>query len=143
MVDAKLEPEQKHQFEEGDGEVRAAPRKNEVKHQQDWRLVFVDRPETCQSIDCLDELMGDDCWDRDLLSMSISASVCLPSINHEVRLRKAQIGPEFGMALEEDVSSDSQCSLCPGDDQKCRCFHEGREEINRVRELRRAHLCSL
>ena len=36
--------------------VRVAPRTTEVK-QQDWRLVFVDRPETYRITDCLDELM--------------------------------------------------------------------------------------
>ena len=133
--------------------VCLAPRTNEVKQQQDWRLVFVDRPETERITDCLDELMfGDNIGnDRDLLSRSICASAggCMSEVSHEVRLRKVQTVPEFGMAClaqriaQEEVPSDSECSRCPGDDQTCRCFHKGRQEINRRRELRRACLCSL
>ena len=75
--------------------------------------------------------------------MNISASGCLPGMSHEVRLRKAQTGLEVGIASlsqrisVEEVSSDTECSLCPGDDQICRCFHQGRQEVNRMRELRR------
>ena len=81
--------------------------------------------------------------------MSISAAACLPAISHEVRLRKVQAVPELGRATlaqrvaDEEVSSDSECSLCPGDDSKCRCYHEGMQARNRRRELRRADLCSL
>ena len=88
-------------------------------------------------------------FDRDLLSMSITAAACLPAISHEVRLRKVQAGPELGWAslahriADEEVSSDRECSLCPGDDSKCRCYHEGMQARNRRRELRRAYLCSL
>ena len=38
--------------------VRAPPRTNEVKQQLDWRLVFVDRPGTYRTTDCLDETHG-------------------------------------------------------------------------------------
>ena len=97
--------------------MRAAPRKNEVKQQQDWRSVFVDRLETYGITDRLDELMGENVgFDRDLMSRSICA--CLSEISPEVRLRRVQTGPELGMAslaqriAEEEVSSDSECSLC-------------------------------
>ena len=53
-------------------DVRVAPRNNEVKQQQDWRLVFVDRPETFQIIDCLDELMSE----RDCFHRSICVAAC-------------------------------------------------------------------
>ena len=131
-----------------DSVVRLAPRTNEVKQQQDRRLVFVDRPETYGITDRLDELMGENVgFGRDLMSRSICA--CLSGMSHEVPLRKVQTGPGLGMAslaqriAEEEVSSDSECSRCPGDDQKCRCFDEGTQEINRMRERRRACRCSL
>ena len=83
-------------------DVRVAPRKNEVKQQLDGRLVFVDRPETERTTDCLDELMfGENIGnDRDLLSRSVCASGSgrLSEVSHEVRLRKVQTGPELGMA---------------------------------------------
>ena len=40
-----------------DSVVRLAERTNEA--QQDWRLVFVDRPGTYGVTDCVDELMGE------------------------------------------------------------------------------------
>ena len=90
--------------------VRLAPREDERNQHQDWRLVFVDRPETEQITDCLDDVMFDENigFDRDTLSRSICASVggC-----YEVCLRKVQTGPELGMAslaqriAEEEVSS--------------------------------------
>ena len=129
--------------------VRVAPRTTEVKQQEDWRLVFVDRPETHQITDCLDELVGENVgFDRDLLSMRITAAACLPVISHEVRLRKVQAGPDLGWAslaqrvVDEEVSCDSECILCPGDESKCRCYHEGTQARNRRCELRRAYLCS-
>ena len=71
-----------------------APRENEVKQQQDWRLVFVDRPEIFQIIDCMDELMTTgEYFHRDLLSRSICVAVCLPELSEEVRLRSVQAGP--------------------------------------------------
>ena len=82
--------------------------------------------------------------DFDLLSRSIWSEV-----SHEVRLRKVQTGPELGTAslaqriVGKEVSSDSECSRCPGDDHRCKGFHEGSQERNRRRELRRAYLCSL
>ena len=143
---AKVEPER----EPTNSFVRVAPRKTEVKQQQDWKLVFVDRLETYRITDCLDDLMFDDNigFDRDTLSRSICCG-CLSEVSHEVRLRRVQTGPELGMGslaqgvAAEEVSSDSECSRSPGDDQKSRCFHEGRLKINRRRELRRAYLCSL
>ena len=56
--------------------VHVAPRKNEVKQQQDWRMVCVDIPETCQITNCLAEILfGEDTgYDFDLLSRSICAS---------------------------------------------------------------------
>ena len=129
--------------------VRVAPRTTEVKQQQDWRLVFVDRPETYQITDC-DELMGENVgFDRDLLLRSICAAGGLSVVSHEVRLRKVQTGPDLGCAslaqrvADEEVPSDSECSLCPGDDQKCRCCQEGMQARSRGREVRRACLCSL
>ena len=137
MVHARVEPER-------EPKVHVATRENEVKQQQDWRLVFVDRPETYGITDRLDELMGENVgFDRG------ASCACLSEISPEVRLRRVQTGPELGMAslaqriAEEEVSSDSECSRCPGDDQKCRCFQEGRQELNRMRELRSAYLCSL
>ena len=70
----------------------------------------------------------------------------MPEIRTEVRVRRVQTGPEARLAqriAEEEVSSDRECSLCPGDDQKRRCFDEGRQELDRMRELGRAYLCSL
>ena len=65
-----------------------------------------------------------------------SGGGCLSDVSHEVRLRKVQTGPELGMAslaqriVEEEESSDSECSRCPGDDQRCKCFMQGaRSEI--------------
>ena len=126
VVHAKVEPEREPKVVCNNSCVHVAPRKNEVKQQQDWRLVFVDRPETYQITDCLDELLfGEDIgYDFDLLSRSIcaSGSGCLSEVRHEVRLRKVQTGPGLGMAslaqliADEEVSSDSECSRCPGDD---------------------------
>ena len=98
-----------------DNVVRVA----QVKQQQDWRLVFVDRAETYRITDCLDELMGENVgFDRDLLSGNICAFGGLPEVSHEVRLRKVQTGLELGWAslaqrvADEEVPSDSECSLC-------------------------------
>ena len=130
--------------------VRVALRTSEAKQQRDWRLVFVDRPETYRITDCLDELMGENVgFDRDLMSRSITPAACLPAISHEVRLCEVQAGPELGRAslaqlvADEEVSSDSECSLCPGDNPKCCCYHEGMQARSRRREHRRAFLCSL
>ena len=69
VVHARLEPEQKPKSECSDSEVRVAPCKNDVKQQQDWRPVFVDRPGTYGITDDLDELMGENVgFDMDLLS---------------------------------------------------------------------------
>ena len=54
VVHAKVEPEREPKVVCSNSCVSAAPRKNEVNQQQDWRLVFVDRPETEQITDCLD-----------------------------------------------------------------------------------------
>ena len=62
---AKLEPERELKFACSDSDVRVALRKKEVKQQQDWRFVFVQRPET---------------FHKDLLSRSICVAVCLPEI---------------------------------------------------------------
>ena len=97
-------------------DVRVAPRKNEVKQQQDWRLVFVDRPETFQIIDCLDELMSTrECFHRDLLSRSMCVAACLPEISHEVRLRSVQteqasLAPE---RVPEAGSKDNVVRVAP------------------------------
>ena len=134
---ASLAPKRVPKLGRSDCVTRVAPRLSEVKQQQ----------ETCRITDCLDELMGENVgFDRDLLSMSTSAAACLPGNSREVRLRKAQTGPELEMAslvqrvADEEVSSDSECSLCPGDDLKCRCFHEEMQARNRRRELRRDDL---
>ena len=101
----------------GSPKCTMAPRKNEVKQQQDWRLVFVDRPETFQIIDCLDELMNTrECFHRDLLSRSICVAACLPEISQEVvRLRSIQAGP--ASLVPERVpkagSKDSVVRLAP------------------------------
>ena len=87
--------------------MRAAPRNNEGKQQQDWRLVFVDTPETFQIIDCVDELTSTkDCLHRDLLSRSIRVAACLPEIGHEVRLGRVQTGHRVGR-LSECPKSDA------------------------------------
>ena len=113
---AKVEPEREPKVVRNNSCVRVAPRKNEVKQQQGWRLVFVDRPETYQITNCLDEILfGEDIgYDFDPLSRSIcaSGSGCLSGVSHEVRLRKVQTAPALGMAsfaqriVEEEVSSD-------------------------------------
>ena len=59
MVHAKVEPERELKVACNYSDVCMAPRKNEVKQQQDWRLFFVDRPETCGITDRLDELMSE------------------------------------------------------------------------------------
>ena len=41
VVHARVEPERWATFECNDSDVRVAPRKNEVKQQQDWRLVLL------------------------------------------------------------------------------------------------------
>ena len=72
-----------------------------------------------------------------------------PDVSLRVRLRKVQTGLELGMAIraqqivDEEVASVSDCSQCPGDDRRCKCFHDGRQERNRNREERRAYLLSL
>ena len=97
---SSLAPERVPKAGSKDNVVRLAPRTDEVKQQQDWRLVFVDRPETYGITDRLDELMGESVgFDRDLLSRSICASGGVSVVSHEVRLRKVQTGPEFAMAL--------------------------------------------
>ena len=129
--------------------VRVAPRTTEVKQQQDWRLVFVDRPETYQITDCGELMVENVGFDRDLLFRCICEAGGLSVASHEVRLRKVQTGPDLGCAslaqrvADEEVPSDSECSLCPGDDQKCRCCQEGMQARSRGREVRRACLCSL
>ena len=57
VVDAKLEPEREPKVVCNSSCEHVAPRKNEVKQQQDWRLVFVDRPETEQITDYLDDFL--------------------------------------------------------------------------------------
>ena len=54
----RVEPERGPKAGCNYSDVRVAPRKNEVKQQQDWRFVFVDRLETFQIIDCLDKLVS-------------------------------------------------------------------------------------
>ena len=54
------EPEREPKWVRSGSEVRVAPRKNEVKQQPVWRLVFVDRVVTYRIADCLDELDGRD-----------------------------------------------------------------------------------
>ena len=83
VAHAKVEPERKPKVGCNNSCLRGAPRKNEVKQQQDWRLVFVDRQNTNRITDCLDELMGEKFgFDRDLLSMSITAAAYSPVISH-------------------------------------------------------------
>ena len=43
VVHAKVEPEREPKVVWNNSCVREAPRKNEVKQQQNWRMVFVDR----------------------------------------------------------------------------------------------------
>ena len=108
--------------------VRVAPRTTEVKQQQDWRLVFVDRPETFKIIDCLDEIccpgasaqLGACPW----LATRCVCERSRPDQNWAWRAWLSTL-------LKMEVSSDSECSLCPGDDKTCRCFHEGRKELYR------------
>ena len=65
---ARLAAERVPKAGSSDSVVREAPRTNEVKQQQDWRLVFVDRRETYRITDCLGELTGGNVGlDRDLL----------------------------------------------------------------------------
>ena len=88
MAHARVEPEREPKVECNDSDVRVAPRKNDVRQQQDWRLVFVDRPESYRITDCLDELVGENVGvDRGLLSRSICASGSLLEVSHEVRER--------------------------------------------------------
>ena len=57
----KMEPEREPKVACDNSCVRVAPRMNVVKQQQDWMLVFVDRPETYQITNCLDEILcGED-----------------------------------------------------------------------------------
>ena len=127
-----------------------------MKQQQDWRLIFADTEEIYPITDCLDELVGANFGrgrvaEWHLLSMTIT--ICrlggLPVFKDEVRLRKFQTGPELGKAsiaqriADEEESSDTECSRCPGDDQQCKCFHEGRQKRKRQRGFRRSSLCSL
>ena len=64
------EPEREPKWVRSGSEVRVAPRKNEVKQEPVWRLVFVDRVVTYRIADCLDELDG-----RDTLA---STGTCCP-----------------------------------------------------------------
>ena len=87
---ASSAPERVPKARSKDSVVRLAPRATEVT-QQDWRLVFVDRPETYGITERLDELMRENvALGRDLMSRSISA--CLPEISPEVNLRTVQVG---------------------------------------------------
>ena len=71
-------------------------RKNEVKQQQDWRLVFLDRPETYRITDCLDELSVRTLALTEICCPGvICATGGLSVVSHEVRLRKVQIAPEL------------------------------------------------
>ena len=83
---ASLTSERVPKVGRSDNVLRAAPRTNEVKQQQDWRLLFVDRRECFRITDCLH---------RDLLSMSMTAATCMPVIRHEVRFRKVPAGSEL------------------------------------------------
>ena len=149
-----MKPQLEPKSENGANEVSAPPREAEVKQRQDWRLIFADTEETFPITDCMDELLGANFGrgrvaEWHLLSMSVCRLGGLPVISGEVRLRKLQTGPELGTAsiaqriADEEESSDSECSRCPGDNQQSKCFHEGRQERNRQRGLRRASLCSL
>ena len=109
VAHARVEPEQ-------EPKVHAAPRENEVKQQQDWRLVFVDRPETFQIVGCMDELMNTrECFHRDLLSRSICVAASLPEISPEVRLRSVQAGPAIlaSERVPKAGSKDSVVRLAP------------------------------
>ena len=87
VVHVRVEPERELK-------VRVASRKNEVKQQQDWRQVFVDRPKTEPITDCSDELVfGENTgYDKDLLSRSIcaSGSGCLSEVTRYVCERSRQ-----------------------------------------------------
>ena len=73
---ASLAPERVPKVGSSDIVVRVAQRTNEVKQQQDWSLVFVDRPETYRITDCLDELTGENVgFDRDLQRRACPQSV--------------------------------------------------------------------
>ena len=92
--------------------LRVSP-KNEVKQQQDWRLVFVDRLETFQIIDCLRELMSTrECFHGDLLSRSICVAACLP----ETQPRGASAecsdwASELGAGAGDQSRRQRQCGL--------------------------------
>ena len=153
VVHAKVELEREPKVVCNNSCVRVAPRKNEVKQQQDWRRVFVDRPKTYQITNCLDEILFcEDIGCDSICCPGASAHLgvgAVSEVSYEVRLRTVQTGPELGMAslaqriAVEEVSSDSECSRCPGEDQKCKCSHEGSQGRNRRRDLRRAYLCPL
>ena len=144
VVHAEVEPEQ-------EPKVQVTPREKQVKQRKYWRMLFVDRPATEHVIERLDEFVS---IHADLGTDGLSRSICMlnairPDISLKVRLRRVQTGPELGMAsraqqnADEEVASDSDCSRCPGDDRRCKCFHEGSLEQNRNIEMRRACLCSL
>ena len=132
VVHAEVEPEQ-------EPKVQVAPREEQVKQQQDWRMLFVDRPATEHTIERLDEFVS---VYAGLGTDGLSRRICMlnairPDISLKVWLRKVQTGPELGMAsraqqnADEEVASDSDCSRCAGDDRRCKCFHEGSLERNR------------
>ena len=84
VVHAKVEPERELKVVCNNICVRVAPRKNEVKQQQDWRLVFVDRPETYQITNCLDDILfGENSgYDFDLLSRGAAKGPDRTRIGH-------------------------------------------------------------
>ena len=150
VVHARVENEREPKFECSDSDVRVAPRKNEVKQQQDWRLVFVDRPETFQIIDCMDELTSTrECFHRDLLSRSTCVAACLPEIGHEVRLRSVQTGPASlaPVRVPKAGSSDNVVRVAPRTNKVKQLhdwrlvFVDSRGNQPNYRLLGRAHGC--
>ena len=119
VVHAEVEPEQ-------EPKVQVAPREEQVKQQQDWRMLFVDRPATEHIIERLDEFVSVYAGlGRDGLSRRICMlNAIRPDISLKVWLRRVQTGPELGMAsraqqnADEEVASDSDCSRCAGDDRE-------------------------
>ena len=45
--------------------------------------------------------------------------------------------------VDEEVASDSDCSRCPGDDRRCKCFHDGGRSGIAIGKKGRAYLLSL
>ena len=144
VVRAEVKPEQVPK-------AYMAPRERVAKQQQDWRLIFVDRPEIETITELLDDFLS---VSAGIYTDGLSRSICMlavirPNISLKVRLRRVQSGPELGMAIraqkivDEEVASDSDCSRCLGDNRRCKCFLDGRQERNRNREERRAYLLSL